>query len=238
MPRGQPWFRLYADIIHNPKLLGLPENIRWRYVAILCLKCAGHWPPKSEKSAAILLNCRGNTYTKTFNALVSAGLLEATGDVHNWDNRQYKSDISTERVREWRARQRKRNVSETDTETDTDTDIYGDTTVDNRGGDRDGRRPPGVGKEKQASRKQLDMLSMMAYQRGLTLRAAVVELMQLEYPPRAGDVDRIMERLRGMRKLSDDQLRMLEKGAQHESITARDSAVGKIIAALANKKRA
>ena len=47
------------------------------------------------------------------------GLLKVT----NWDKRQFTSDYSTQRVRKYREKKRKGNVSETPPDTDTDTDL-------------------------------------------------------------------------------------------------------------------
>jgi DNA-binding transcriptional MocR family regulator len=57
---------------------------------------------------------------KAINELIEAGLIEENNgvySVHSWDKRQYKSDLSTHRVKRFR------NVSETPPDTDTDIDI-------------------------------------------------------------------------------------------------------------------
>jgi hypothetical protein len=30
------WFRFYHDVINDPKVLSLPEAMRWSWVAVLC----------------------------------------------------------------------------------------------------------------------------------------------------------------------------------------------------------
>jgi hypothetical protein len=31
------WFRFYDDVIDDPKILKLPEDVRWHWVALLCV---------------------------------------------------------------------------------------------------------------------------------------------------------------------------------------------------------
>lgn len=123
------WLRFYDDAINDPKILKLPEATRWHWVAMLCIasKHEGALPPLDE--VAIHLRVTAAKATEIIATLVRAGLLDKTEtgfEPHNWNGRQFKSDVSTDRVK--RFRNAKRNVSvavsETppDTETDTDTD--------------------------------------------------------------------------------------------------------------------
>lgn len=117
------WLRLYDDTINDPKILKLPEAMRWHWVALLCVasKNEGALPPLDD--IAIQLRVTPAKATEILAALVNAGLIDKneTGFApHNWNGRQYKSDVSTERVK--RFRKRERNVSETPPETETDTE--------------------------------------------------------------------------------------------------------------------
>lgn len=112
------WLRLYDDTINDPKVLKLPEATRWHWVAMLCIasKNEGALPPLDD--VAIQLRVTTGKATEIMAALVKAGLLDKTETgftPHNWNGRQYKSDVSTERVK--RFRNGKRNVSETVSET-------------------------------------------------------------------------------------------------------------------------
>jgi hypothetical protein len=116
------WFRLYDDTINDPKILKLPEVLRWYWIALLCVasKCGGNLPPLDD--IAIQLRVTQAKATEVLASLVKAGLLDRTetGFVpHNWHGRQYKSDVSTDRVK--RFRNGKRNVSETAGETQDET---------------------------------------------------------------------------------------------------------------------
>jgi hypothetical protein len=105
------WFRLYDDAINDPKILRLPENARWQWVATLCIasKNDGALPQLSD--VALLLRMPLKKAANVLARLRAAELLDETEAglrPHNWDGRQYKSDNSTERVRKHRA---SRNVS-------------------------------------------------------------------------------------------------------------------------------
>lgn len=117
------WLRLYDDTINDPKILKLPEAMRWHWIAMLCVasKNEGNLPHLDD--IAIQLRVTAAKATEILTALVKAGLLDKleTGFTpHNWNGRQYKSDVSTDRVK--RFRNGKRNVSETPSETETETD--------------------------------------------------------------------------------------------------------------------
>jgi len=116
------WFRLDDDIINDPKILLLPEAMRWIWVAFLCIasKNAGRLP--SIEIIALSLRVKTTRAAEYLTRLVTAGLIDKTETgfaPHNWNARQFKSDVSTERVK--RFRQQERNVSETPPHTQTET---------------------------------------------------------------------------------------------------------------------
>jgi len=111
------WFRFYDDVINDPKVLKLPEETRWHWIALLCIasKNAGSLPPTED--VAISLRVKTQAAAAIIATLKAAGLLDlADGRYvpHNWDGRQFKSDVSNERVK--RYRERHRNVTEGVTE--------------------------------------------------------------------------------------------------------------------------
>jgi len=109
------WFRMYDDVINDPKVMKLPEATRWQWVAVLCAasKHGGKVPPAAE--LAFLLRMTDQRAASLIAELLRAGLLDKVDGgfaPHNWEGRQYKSDGSTERVKRFRERQR--NVSSND----------------------------------------------------------------------------------------------------------------------------
>lgn len=127
------WFRLDDDVVNDPKVQSLPDALFRAWVNVLCVasKHGGQLPPLRD--TAFILRLTDAKAAEILTKLCQAGLLDKDGNTfkpHNWDARQFKSDVSTERVR--RFRNAKRNVSETkaetkpetppDTETETETD--------------------------------------------------------------------------------------------------------------------
>jgi len=114
----RPWLRLHADLIHNPKLARLTDSQFRFWVHLLCVGSQnnGNLPPEDE-IAFILRKSAANT-----RALLESLRLHRLLDVsetgiklHDWDQWQFQSDVSTERVQQFR--KRKGNVSRNGEET-------------------------------------------------------------------------------------------------------------------------
>lgn len=145
---AQNWFRLYREIIHDPKLRRTPVAQRWLWVTILCLadddgvvRLAEGTPYSIEDLADL-----ARVAVKD----VEAGLKRFDQDhlrmierlpdaiiILRWSKRQFKSDSSTERVKA--LRDRRRNVSETlhgssgnETATAPETDTETEDRIENR----------------------------------------------------------------------------------------------------------
>lgn len=122
------WFRMYTESLNDPKVQRLSGEMFKAWINLLCLaKIHDGILPLHEDIAFALRKSPAET-TKILDTLIHAGLFEhdETGITpHNWNGRQYKSDVSTERVKRFRKRFEKRDyaVSETPPETDTDTEI-------------------------------------------------------------------------------------------------------------------
>jgi hypothetical protein len=132
------WLRLYHALLHDPKVQELPGDDFKGWVN--CLLVASQNSPRGQlpplANLAFLLRLSVEQTKGLCGRLVERGLLETvrsvseTGEtraiedgpweIHNFTNRQY-DDLSTQRVKRFRARQRFRNVSETD-ETPIDTE--------------------------------------------------------------------------------------------------------------------
>jgi hypothetical protein len=116
------WFRLDDDILNDPKILLLPEAMRWIWVAFLCIASKNQGALPSIEIIALSLRVKATKAAEYLTRLVVAGLIDKTETgfaPHNWNARQFKSDVSTERVK--RFRQQERNVSETPPHTETQT---------------------------------------------------------------------------------------------------------------------
>ena len=132
---GLPWFRAYSRMIDDDKLRLLAFEDRWHFVALCCLKCEALLDePDSDmrrRRIAVRLGVQVRELEEIGRRLQDVGLVDFDLNPLAWDRLQFKTDKSTERVREWRKKQQKQtrnevkrfsNVSVTAQETDTDTD--------------------------------------------------------------------------------------------------------------------
>lgn len=134
------WWRAYDDAVDDPKVQRLPGELfkAWFNILCICSAFGGRLPP--IKDVAFRLRIQERKATRIISELEVAGLLDRDQDIvkpHNWENRQYQSDVSTDRVQAFRKRQR--NVSVTpnetapDTETDNRTDVEAKKPLHKRG---------------------------------------------------------------------------------------------------------
>lgn len=123
------WFRMYAEVLEDPKVQRLSGDEFKAWVNLLCLtaKHDGALPPLSDIAFSLRLDEK--KAGKMLDKLVAAGLIvrDETGmKPHKWDARQYKSDVSTDRVKRFRERSKKRSGTDDETppeaETDTETE--------------------------------------------------------------------------------------------------------------------
>ena len=121
MRQRDPWIRIYKTIQTDPKHLQLSDrDFRlWIYMAGAANEETGELP--ESMVLAKLLGVRNDTLNRVVTHMLSLRLLDEVGNdnvtflkMHNWGERQYKSDSSTERVAKYRsARKGVSNVSET-----------------------------------------------------------------------------------------------------------------------------
>lgn len=128
------WFRLYDELLDDPKVQRLTGDDFKAWVNLLCLASRkdGKLPPVEDIAFSLRLEPR--KAAAIVSRLVSATLLDAEDDgftPHGWNARQYKSDVSTGRVKQFRERKKavSGNADETfhatapDTETDTESSV-------------------------------------------------------------------------------------------------------------------
>lgn len=122
------WFRFYDDAINDPKILKLSDNLFRVWVGILCAASKNNGELPTLEDLALVVRMKPEKLRAALEGLKKSGLIdevEAVLKPHNWDERQYKSDSSAERMK--RHRDRRRDVTSDVTvtvqnRTDTDTD--------------------------------------------------------------------------------------------------------------------
>ena len=103
------WWRAYEAALNNPKLQRLPgEHFKaWFNLCCLASKSDGRLPDVVD--IAFALRIPEKRATSLIEALKNAGLIDDVDgslSMHDWDEHQYKSDSSAERVRRYREKSR------------------------------------------------------------------------------------------------------------------------------------
>jgi len=129
---ANPWFRLYSEFAHDPKIQMLSEAMQRRYVMLMCLRCSEVLETLHETEIAFQLRLSTSELNETKDLFISKNFIDKHWNLLNWDKRQFVSDSSTMRVAKHRNKKKKvSNVAETlqkrpsnaiDTDTDTDTE--------------------------------------------------------------------------------------------------------------------
>lgn len=108
-----PWFRLYAEMLEDPKIGTLSDAEFRTWIEILCLACqAGNNGSTDLTVSETEWKLRRNV-SETVSELLKRGIVTLHPNdagkeivtVAKWKKRQYQSDISTDRVRRFREKQ-------------------------------------------------------------------------------------------------------------------------------------
>lgn len=113
------WFRLYDDLVDDPKIQRLSGETVKALLNLWCLASQNDGLLPAVDDIAFKLRMKPAKVQDLLSVLGECGLIDSseTGLMpHNWDKRQFKSDVSTERVK--RFRKQERNVSVTPPETE------------------------------------------------------------------------------------------------------------------------
>jgi hypothetical protein len=125
---ANPWFRLYSEFAHDPKIQMLSEAMQRRYVMLMCLRCSEVLETLHETEIAFQLRLSTDELDETKQLFISKNFIDKHWNLLNWDKRQFVSDSSTMRVAKHRNKKKQvSNVGETlqkrpSNATDTDTD--------------------------------------------------------------------------------------------------------------------
>ena len=129
---ANPWFRLYSEFAHDPKIQMLPEAMQRRYVMLMCLRCSEVLETLHETEIAFQLRLSTDELDETKQLFISKNFIDKHWNLLNWDKRQFVSDSSTMRVARHREKKKqpsngnetlqKRPSNAIDTDTDTETE--------------------------------------------------------------------------------------------------------------------
>ena len=99
---ANPWFRLYSEFAHDPKIQMLSEAMQRRYVMLLCLRCSETLETLHETEIAFQLRLSEAELLETKQLFINKNFIDKHWKLLNWDKRQFVSDSSSMRVRKHR----------------------------------------------------------------------------------------------------------------------------------------
>ncbi len=143
------WWRAYDECVDDPKLGKLSDRLHRAWFNLCCIASShgGVLPPIAD--VAFKLRATEQKAAELIAALVSAGLFDRRPDgkcePHNWEARQFKSDVSTQRVKRFRERHRNGEAGEGGAVSATPPDS--ENREQSGGGGGDARARPLVGPE-------------------------------------------------------------------------------------------
>ena len=186
---ANPWFRLYSEFAHDPKVQMLSEAMQRRYVMLMCLRCSEVLETLHETEIAFQLRLSTSELEETKDLFISKNFIDKHWNLLNWDKRQFVSDSSTMRVAKHRNKKKQvSNVSETlqkrpsnaiDTDTDTEQIQKRTTSVATPSGVSDSvwQEFKSLRKAKKApiTQRAIDKISEEANLAGWTLEKALEE---------------------------------------------------------------
>lgn len=122
------WFRMYADVLDDPKVQRLPPDLFKAWVNLLCLASRNDGVLPGIEDIAFALRMSQDVTRDITRDLSQRGLLDGEDELspHNWSERQFRSD-KDETASERKRRQREREKQPVVTD-----DVTRDTSVTSR----------------------------------------------------------------------------------------------------------
>lgn len=101
---ANPWFRMYAEFSHDPKVQMLSESMQRRYVMLMCMRCSNDIVTLHETEIAFHMRITDVELAETKQLFINKGFIDNDWNLLNWEKRQFISDSSSERVKRHRAK--------------------------------------------------------------------------------------------------------------------------------------
>lgn len=99
---ANPWFRMYSEFMHDPKVQMMTEQDQRRLVMLLCMRCNSD-VTLQDKHVTFTLRISEQEWAQTKACFVASGFIDSDNNVLNWAKRQFISDSSAARVAKHRA---------------------------------------------------------------------------------------------------------------------------------------
>jgi len=108
---ANPWFRLYSEFAHDPKVQMLSEVMQRRYVMLMCMRCSYVTLRNAELAFQLRISDAELTETKTL--FIAKGFVDNDWNLLNWEKRQFTSDhdpSGAKRQQKFRDKRKQSNV--------------------------------------------------------------------------------------------------------------------------------
>src|SRR3990172_8673486 len=99
---SNPWFRMYSEFMHDPKVQIMSEHNQRRLLMIFCMRCNGD-VTLHDAHVTFQLRISQEEWEKSKAVFMASGFIDSANKVLNWDKRQFVSDSSAARVAKHRA---------------------------------------------------------------------------------------------------------------------------------------
>ena len=101
---SNPWFRLYSEFSHDPKIQRMSEADQRRFVMLLCIRCSNGDVTLQDDDVTFQLRISNEEWQVTKALFLSKNLIDEGNNPVAWDKRQFVSDSSAPRVARHRAK--------------------------------------------------------------------------------------------------------------------------------------
>ena len=106
---SNPWFRMYSEFSHDPKVQMLSEAMQRRYIMLMCLRCSDSLVTLQGEEVAFHLRISNEELIETKALFIAKGFIDSKWNLLNWEKRQFASDTSKVRVAKHRALLKEKN---------------------------------------------------------------------------------------------------------------------------------
>ena len=86
---ANPWFRMYSEFAHDPKVQMMSEAMQRRYLMVMCLQCSNDLVTLHETEIAFHLRVTETELAETKALFITKKFINKDWILLNWDKRQF-----------------------------------------------------------------------------------------------------------------------------------------------------
>lgn len=105
------WYRQYSEFAFDPKVQSMTEAMQRRLTMLFCLRCSDLLQKLNEEEIAFSLRISDQELAETKAIFIQKGFIDDQWNVCKWDERQYITDNSNERVKKYREKRKSMGLS-------------------------------------------------------------------------------------------------------------------------------